>query len=118
MHLWYLRSLRRSTATKSNGHSSSPGTIEAITLHAINAAKALDTKQLTFGTGATSELHAAHNLGGIRVRMLQHTYQSITKQFKLTQKGDFRQKLGAEEDAVYMCYPPVRAGRARERSGC
>ncbi len=86
------------------------GTIEAITLHAINAAKALDTKQLTFGTGATSELHAAHNLGGIRVRMLQHTYQSITKQFKLTQKGDFRQKLGAEEDAVYICYPPYGLG--------
>lgn len=86
------------------------GTIEAVTLHSINAAKALGTKQLTFGTGATSELNAAHNLGGIRVRMLQHTYQSITKQFKLTQKGDFRQKLGAEEDAVYICYPPYGLG--------
>lgn len=86
------------------------GTIEAITLHAINAAKASGTKRLTFGSAATSELHAVHNLGGIRVRMLQHTYQSIAKQFKLKQKGDFRQKLGAEEDALYICYPPYGLG--------
>lgn len=86
------------------------GTIEAITLHAINAAKASGTKRLTFGSAATSELHAVHNLGGILVRMLQHTYQSIAKQFKMKQKGDFRQKLGAEEDALYICYPPYGLG--------
>ena len=86
------------------------GAIEAITLHAIRSAKASGTKQLTFGSAATSELHAVHNLGGIRVRMLQHTYQSITKQFKLSNKGDFRQKLGAEEESIYICYPPYGLG--------
>ena len=86
------------------------GAIEAITLHAIRAAKASGTKRLTFGSAATSELHAVHNLGGLRVRMLQHTYQSITKQFKLSQKSNFRQKLGAEEDAIYICYPPYGLG--------
>ncbi len=86
------------------------GAIEAITLHAIRAAKGSGTKRLTFGSVATSELHAVHKLGGLRVRMLQHTYQTITKQFKLSQKSDFRQKLGAEEDAIYICYPPYGLG--------
>ena len=86
------------------------GAVEATTLHAIRMAKAAGTKQLTFGSAATSELHAVHNLGGIRVRMLQHTYQSIAKQFKLSNKGRFRQKLGAEEETIYICYPPYGLG--------
>ena len=86
------------------------GAIEAITLHAIRVAKASGTKRLTFGSAAAPELHGVHNLGGIRVRMLQHTYQSITKQFKLSNKSDFRQKLGAEEDSIYICFPPHGLG--------
>ena len=92
------------------------GTIEYITVHAIKAAKAAGTKSLTFGAVATSELQAVHHLHGVRVKMLQRTYQSIANQFKLTQKGDFRRKLGGEEDAVYVCYPAhglgVRGSRA------
>lgn len=86
------------------------GTIEHITLHAIKAAKQSGTQILTFGSAATSELHAVHHLTGARVRMLQHTYESLAKQFKLTNKSEFRQKLGGEEDAVYVCYPPHGLG--------
>ena len=86
------------------------GTIEHTILHAIHVAKDSGTTVLTFGGAATSELHPAHHLSGIRVIMLQHTYRSIAKQFKLNQKSDFRQKLGGEEDPIYVCYPPFGLG--------
>ncbi|KAL9125207.1 MAG: hypothetical protein Q9217_005555 [Psora testacea] len=92
------------------------GTIEYIILHAIQAAKASGTKILTFGSAATSELRAVHHLSSTRVKMLQHTYQTIAKQFKLAQKGDFRQKLGGEEDPVYICYPPRGLGVTGSRA--
>ena len=65
---------------------------------------------MTSGAAATNQLHAVHNLGGVRVKTLQRMYKSIATQFKLTQKSDFRQKLGAEEDPVYVCYPPHGLG--------
>ena len=86
-------------------HDAPSGTIEYITLHAIKAAKTSDTKVLTFGSAATPELRAVHHLSGARVRMLQSTYQSIAKQFKLTQKSEFRQKLGGVEDPVFVGFP-------------
>ena len=60
------------------------GTIEYITLHAIQAAKASDTKIMTFGSAATSDLQAVHNLSGPRVKVLRHAYQQIAVRFKLT----------------------------------
>ncbi|KAK3167619.1 hypothetical protein OEA41_010746 [Lepraria neglecta] len=86
------------------------GTIEHAILHAIRVAKDSGTKVLTFGGAATSDLHAAHNLSGVRVKMLQHTYHSVAKQFNLNQKSGFRQKLGGEEDPIYVCYPPMGLG--------
>ena len=86
------------------------GTIEYITLHAIKAAAAAGTRNMTFGAAATNKLHAVHNMGGIRVKTLQRMYQTIAAEFKLTQKSEFRQKLGAEEDPVYVCYPPHGLG--------
>ena len=86
------------------------GTIEHITLHAIHAAKASGTKALTFGAVATPELRAVHHMSGAKMKMLQRTYAGIVKQFKLTNKGEFRQKLGGEDDPVYICYPPHGLG--------
>lgn len=86
------------------------GTIEYITLHAIKAAAAAGTRNMTFGAAATNKLHAVHNMGGIRVKTLQRMYQTIAAEFKLTQKSEFRQKLGAEEDPVFICYPPHGLG--------
>ena len=92
------------------------GTIEYITLHAVKAAAAAGTKNLTFGAAATTDLHAGHNLGGIKIKMLSRTYHSIAEQFKLTQKSDFRQKLGAEDDPVFVCYPPHGLGAKGSRA--
>lgn len=81
------------------------GTIEHAILHAIQVSKDSGTTNLTFGGAASSELHAGHHMSGMRMRMLQRTYKTIAKEFKLTQKSDFRQKLGGEEDPIYVCYP-------------
>ncbi len=72
------------------------GTIEHIILYAIHAAKDSGTTSLTFSGAATNEFHPVHNMGGVRVRMLEHTYQAIAKEFKLTQKSGFRQKLRSD----------------------
>ncbi|KAL8791557.1 MAG: hypothetical protein Q9195_005821 [Heterodermia aff. obscurata] len=78
------------------------GTIEYITLHAVKAAAAAGSKTITFGASATNELLATHNLGGAKIKVLSHMYQNIAAQFKLAQKSDFGQKLGAEEDLVFI----------------
>ena len=79
------------------------GTIEYAILHAIQKAKDSGTKTLTFGGAATAELHPVHHLSGVRVKMLQSTYKTIAKEFKLTQKSAFRQKLGGKEDPIFVC---------------
>lgn len=37
--------------------------------------------------------------------MLAYSYASISSALKLTQKSDFREKLGAQADPIYLCYP-------------
>ena len=86
------------------------GTIEHAILHAVRVAKDSGTKTMTFGGAATAELHPMHHLHGMRVKMLQSTYKTIAKEFKLNQKSDFRQKLGGMEDPIYVCYPPHGLG--------
>ena len=86
------------------------GTIEHITLHSIKAAKNSGVKKLTFGAAATPHLTAVHHISGARIKVLQRTYEGIVKQFRLTNKGEFRQKLGGEEDPVYIAYPPHGLG--------
>ena len=92
------------------------GTIEYVILHSIRRAKDSGTKTLTFGGAATAELHPVHHLSGVRVKMLQSTYKTIAKEFKLTQKSDFRQKLGGQEDPIYVCYPPRGLGTGGARA--
>lgn len=91
------------------------GTIEHAILHAVRVAKDSGTKVLTFGGAATPELHPVHHLSGMRVKMLRSTYKRIAKEFKLTQKSDFRQKLGGQEDPIYICFPPHGLGAS---GGC
>ena len=45
------------------------------------------------------------NFKGIRVKLLSHSYQSIVKRLNLVNKSELTEKLGAEQDAVYICYP-------------
>jgi hypothetical protein len=39
--------------------------------------------------------------------MLQAAYDSIVKQFHLNRKSEFRAKMGATEDPIWICYPNV-----------
>ncbi|KAJ5474435.1 hypothetical protein N7475_004001 [Penicillium sp. IBT 31633x] len=81
------------------------GVIEYIVTHAIQTASRSGVKGLTFGAGATSQLIAGHNMGGTKVKMLEHTYEALAKQFHLVRKSEFRAKLGATEDPLYISYP-------------
>lgn len=81
------------------------GVIESIVTHAIQTAAQSGVKGLTFGAGATSQLIPGHNMHGTKVKMLEHTYQALAKQFHLVRKSEFRAKLGATEDPLYISYP-------------
>jgi len=86
------------------------GTIEYITTHAIAAAGEAGIHKMTFGGGATAHLVPGHHLSGAKVKLLQHAYDAIVKQFKLNKKSEFRAKMGAYEDPVYIAYPPHGLG--------
>ncbi|PYH99970.1 aspartyl-tRNA synthetase, cytoplasmic [Aspergillus ellipticus CBS 707.79] len=86
------------------------GVIEQIVTHAIQAGAAAGVKSFTFGAGAMAKLTPGHNLHGTRIKMLQHTYDTMAKQFHLVRKSEFRAKLGAEDDPLYIAYPPHGLG--------
>ncbi|GFF34633.1 aspartate--tRNA ligase, cytoplasmic [Aspergillus udagawae] len=86
------------------------GVIEYIVTHAIQTAARSGTKSLTFGAGATSTLTPGHNLHGAKIKMLQHTYETLAKQFHLVRKSEFRAKLGAHDEPLYIAYPPHGLG--------
>ena len=82
------------------------GTIEYILTHAIQTTSKNGVKSFTFGTGATGHLVPSNNMHGAKVRLLQRTYDTIANQFHLVRKSEFRQKLGARDEPIYICYPP------------
>lgn len=86
------------------------GAIEYIVTHAIQTAAKSGVKSLTFGAGATSQLTPGHRMYGTKVKMLQHTYEAVAKQFHLSRKSEFRLKLGAHEEPLYIAYPPHGLG--------
>jgi aspartyl-tRNA synthetase len=83
------------------------GTIESLILYAMKQISISDpeTKQVTFGTGALPTLEGGRNLGKQKVKMLKKAYETINKQFKLTNKSEFREKMGTFDEPVYVCYP-------------
>jgi len=81
------------------------GTIELILSHALKAAQEAGAKSVTFGASAASSLEPGHNLSGVRTKMLANSYSAIATSLKVTQKTDFRSKLGAEQEPVFICYP-------------
>ena len=86
------------------------GTIEYITTHALSEAANAGIKNVTFGAGAAAHLTPGHHLSGARVKMLQGTYDAITKQFNLVRKSEFREKMGAIGEPVWIAYPPHGLG--------
>jgi nondiscriminating aspartyl-tRNA synthetase len=83
------------------------GTIESLILYAMKQISISDpeTKQVTFGTGALPTLEGGRNLGKQKVKVLKKAYETINKQFKLTNKSEFREKMGTFDEPVYVCYP-------------
>jgi nondiscriminating aspartyl-tRNA synthetase len=83
------------------------GTIESLILHAMRsiAASDPDAKTVTFGTGAMPSLEGGRNMGKMRVKTLKKAYEAINKQFKLTNKSEFREKMGVKNEPAYVCYP-------------
>lgn len=86
------------------------GAIESLVIHALKQVQAKGETQATFGGGATNEFRAGNNLKGAKVKLLSRAYATIATELKLTQKSEFREKLGAEEDPIYICYPPKGLG--------
>ncbi|KAL2075134.1 hypothetical protein VTL71DRAFT_76 [Oculimacula yallundae] len=83
------------------------GTIESLILHALRTVAAADPecRQVTFGTGAMPTLEGGRNLGKTKTKALRKAYEAINKQFKLTNKSEFREKMGVRNEPVYVCYP-------------
>ncbi len=83
------------------------GTIESLILYAMRCIVASDpdVKQVTFGTGASAHLEGGRNISKTKVKALKKAYEAINKQFKLTNKSEFREKLGVKDEPVYVCYP-------------
>ncbi|KAG4429325.1 hypothetical protein IFR05_015193, partial [Cadophora sp. M221] len=80
------------------------GTIESLILHALRNVAAADPecKQVTFGTGAMPTLEGGRNLGKTKTKALRKAYEAINKQFKLTNKSEFREKMGVRNEPVYV----------------
>lgn len=86
------------------------GAIESSIIHALSQIKTGGASSCTFGGGASSNFTPGANLKGTKVKMLSRAYHTISTELKLTQKSEFREKLGAEEDPIYVCYPPKGLG--------
>lgn len=83
------------------------GTIESLSLFAMSAlvAQEPDLHSVTYGTGATDDVVGGRNMGKNKLKLLKKSYEIINKRLKLTNKTEFRQKLGVSLDRVYVCYP-------------
>lgn len=79
-------------------------------MHGMREAQNMGAKSVTFGATPAPAFEAAHNIPGLKAKALAHTYATITKTLRLLNKSDFKEKLGAEQDPEYICYPPRGLG--------
>lgn len=86
------------------------GSIEHVLTHALKVAAQNGATTVTFGGGASSKFTPGHNVKGTRVKVLSRAYHAIATELKLTNKTEFREKLGATDDPSYICYPPHGLG--------
>ncbi|KAF4552341.1 tRNA synthetases class II (D, K and N)-like protein 3 [Elsinoe fawcettii] len=92
------------------------GAIEAVVMHALKLVGDGGASSVTFGGGASSKFTPGHNLKGPRVRVLSKAYSAIATELKLTKKTEFREKLGAQEDPIFVAYPPHGMGPSGVRA--
>ena len=86
------------------------GAIEHTIIHALRNIAAKGSTNATFGVGASAGFTPGQNLKGTKVKVLSKTYHAIVTELKLTNKSEFRERLGAKDDPVYICYPPHGLG--------
>ncbi|KAF2662957.1 aspartyl-tRNA synthetase-like protein [Lophiostoma macrostomum CBS 122681] len=86
------------------------GSIEYVVTHALKVVAQGGAETVTFGGGASSKFTPGHNVKGTRVKVLSRAYHAIATELKLTNKTEFREKLGATDDPSYICYPPHGLG--------
>jgi hypothetical protein len=86
------------------------GSIEYVVTHALKVVAQGGADTVTFGGGASSKFSPGHNVKGTRVKVLSRAYHAIATELKLTNKTEFREKLGATDDPSYICYPPHGLG--------
>jgi aspartyl-tRNA synthetase len=82
------------------------GSIEYAVTHSLKVVAQTGATTVTFGGGASSKFTPGHNVKGARVKVLSRAYHAIATELKLTNKTEFREKLGATDDPIYICYPP------------
>ena len=93
------------------------GTIELAIARAISHLASAGIKTVTFGAGATQDMEFGPNLQGtLRAKILSRTYRTVAEQLRLHQKTEFREKFGAVEDPVYICYPHMGLGVSGART--
>ncbi|KAK4961374.1 aspartate--tRNA ligase dps1 [Elasticomyces elasticus] len=92
------------------------GAIEYLVLDALKACAASGATTVTFGGGAMNTFKVGHNMRGTRVKVLSKAYHAIANELHLTNKSEFREKLGAQEDPIYICYPPHGLGPSGARA--
>ncbi|KAI0172168.1 aspartyl-tRNA synthetase [Hypoxylon sp. FL1284] len=90
------------------------GSIEALISRAITSLTSSGVSSVTFGAGAMDELLIGCNLNGVKAKLLRRTYKTVAQQLRLVAKSEFREKFGAKQDPVYICYPFMGLGV----SGC
>ncbi|KAF1808950.1 aspartyl-tRNA synthetase [Eremomyces bilateralis CBS 781.70] len=86
------------------------GSIEMLIGHVFKFVAAQGVNSVTFGGGASSHFTPGHNMRGAKVKVLSKAYHAIMTELKLTNKTEFREKLGAKEEASWVCYPPHGLG--------
>ncbi|KAH9904012.1 hypothetical protein F4778DRAFT_77058 [Xylariomycetidae sp. FL2044] len=92
------------------------GSIEALVSRAIKSLTTAGVKTVTFGAGAQTELDIGSNLNGLKAKILSKTYKTVAQQLKLVAKSEFREKFGAKNDPVYICYPFMGLGVSGART--
>lgn len=76
------------------------GAIEYILSFVIKKLGDAGVRSATFGAGASGTFQSVENIGGLRVKTLEKTYNGLSHTFNLLSKGDFRNKFGVEHDPV------------------
>ncbi|CED82283.1 Putative cytochrome c oxidase, subunit COX19 [Phaffia rhodozyma] len=81
------------------------GTSELLLTEAMKVMSGAGVKTATFGAGAADHLEAVNSISKFQAKILSGVYSRVSKSFGLSRKTGFREKFGAEEEKLYICYP-------------